>query len=77
MASKKGFLLRMDPALYEDLEAWAAADYRSVNAQIEYLLTRLVERRRRARKGAVALVEGEGVADPDWEGTAELDLSVD
>ena len=37
--SKKRFLLRLDPKLYKVIEKWAADDLRSVNAQIEYLLT--------------------------------------
>ncbi len=39
MAERKRFLLRIDPRLYAALERWAADDLRSVNAQIEYLLT--------------------------------------
>jgi len=39
-AMKKRFLLRLDPKLYDALAKWAADDLRSVNAQIEYLLTR-------------------------------------
>jgi len=39
MSEKKKFLLRIDVALYDALERWAAADLRSVNAQIEFLLT--------------------------------------
>lgn len=35
---KKAFLLRIDPQLWAELERLAAADLRSVNAQIEYLL---------------------------------------
>ncbi|SEM71349.1 hypothetical protein [Lihuaxuella thermophila] len=35
---KKRFLLRMDPELYQALEKWAADEFRSVNAQIEYIL---------------------------------------
>ena len=38
-AMKKRFLLRLDPKLYDALAKWAADDLRSVNAQIEYLLT--------------------------------------
>ena len=38
--SKKRFLLRLDPQLYAVIEKWAADDLRSVNAQIEYLLTK-------------------------------------
>jgi hypothetical protein len=39
MSEKKKFLLRLDDSLYNALEKWAADDLRSVNAQIEYLLT--------------------------------------
>jgi hypothetical protein len=39
MSEKKRFLLRLDTRLYATLEKWAADDLRSVNAQIEYLLT--------------------------------------
>ena len=39
MTEKKKFLLRVDGDLYAALEKWAADDLRSVNAQIEYLLT--------------------------------------
>jgi hypothetical protein len=35
---RKSFALRLDPALYAAIERMAAADLRSVNAQIEYLL---------------------------------------
>lgn len=38
MPEKKKFLLRIDPALYDALERWAADEFRSVNAQIEFLL---------------------------------------
>lgn len=42
---KKAFLLRIDPALWSELERLAAADLRSVNAQIEFLLREALERR--------------------------------
>jgi hypothetical protein len=42
---KKSFLLRIDPRLWADLERLAAADLRSVNAQIEFLLREALERR--------------------------------
>ena len=35
---KKSFLLRIDPALWAQIERLAAAELRSVNAQVEYLL---------------------------------------
>jgi hypothetical protein len=42
---RKQFLLRIDPALYAELERWAQAELRSVNGQIEYLLRRAVQAR--------------------------------
>lgn len=38
MAERKPFLLRIDPAVLEALQKWAADDLRSLNAQIEYVL---------------------------------------
>ena len=46
MAERKPFLLRIDPALWADLEAWAQDELRSVNAQIEYLLRQAVLKRK-------------------------------
>ncbi len=46
MKNRKPFLLRMDPALFEALEGWAAQELRSLNGQIEYLLKQAVARRR-------------------------------
>ena len=46
MAERKSFLLRMDPALWDELEAWAQDELRSVNGQIEYLLKQAVLRRK-------------------------------
>ena len=39
MANSKRFLLRLDPRLFEALRRWADDDLRSINAQIEFLLT--------------------------------------
>lgn len=46
MAERKAFLLRIDPALWADLEAWAADELRSVNGQIEYVLKQAVLKRK-------------------------------
>jgi hypothetical protein len=48
MKSRKPFLLRISPALYEAVEAWAQQELRSVNGQIEYILQEAVRRRGRA-----------------------------
>ncbi len=42
---KKAFPLRLDPALYAALERAAAADLRSVNAEVEMLLREALARR--------------------------------
>jgi hypothetical protein len=42
---KKAFLLRVDPALWAELERLAGVELRSVNAQVEYLLREALERR--------------------------------
>jgi hypothetical protein len=49
MAERKPFLLRIDPALWAELEAWAQDELRSVNGQIEYLLRQAVTRRKSSR----------------------------
>ena len=43
--AKKSFPLRLDPALYAALERAAAADFRSVNAEVEVLLREALARR--------------------------------
>jgi hypothetical protein len=47
---KKSFLLRIDPALWAEIERLAAGELRSVNAQVEYLLREAL--RSRTGKGA-------------------------
>lgn len=49
MSEKKKFLLRLDSELYNALEKWAADDLRSVNAQIEFLLTDAIRKAGRTR----------------------------
>jgi hypothetical protein len=43
VADRKAFLLRVDPALLESLQRWAADDLRSLNAQIEFVLRRALQ----------------------------------
>ena len=44
---KKQIPLRLSPSLYAELAAWAEDDFRSINGQIEYLLTECVKHRRK------------------------------
>jgi hypothetical protein len=46
MSSRKPFLLRIDPELWAELEAWAKDELRSVNGQIEYILKQAVWKRK-------------------------------
>lgn len=46
MEDRKSFLLRINPGLWKELEAWAQEDMRSVNAQIEFLLKQSVLKRK-------------------------------
>ena len=47
---KKPFLLRIDPDLWSEIERLAAAELRSVNAQVEYLLRDALQLRGRPAK---------------------------
>ena len=49
-SSKKQVPLRLSASLYNDLMKWAEDDFRSVNGQIEYLLTECVKYRRKHPK---------------------------
>ena len=51
MSEKKRFLLRLNADVYEALEKWAADELRSVNAQMEYLLTEAARKSRRLPPG--------------------------
>ncbi|HJC13805.1 ribbon-helix-helix domain-containing protein [Agathobaculum sp.] len=46
--AKKQVPLRLSASLYEELARWAEDEFRSVNGQIEYLLTEAVRRRRKS-----------------------------
>jgi hypothetical protein len=42
VAERKSILLRLDPAVHDALARWAADELRSTNAQIEFLLRRVL-----------------------------------
>ena len=43
---KKQFLLRLSDSLWKELAAWAEDDFRSINGQIEFLLSECVKKRK-------------------------------
>lgn len=48
---KKQIPLRLSASLWQELSQWAQEDFRSINGQIEYLLTECV-RQRKKKKGS-------------------------
>ncbi len=55
MKERKAFLMRIDPALWAELEAWAQEELRSVNGQVEMILKQAVMKRKgSAKKASVA-----------------------
>lgn len=44
--ARKQIILRITPSLWEEIARWAEEDFRSINGQIEYLLTECVRKRR-------------------------------
>lgn len=55
MKERKAFLMRIDPALWAELEAWAQDELRSVNGQVEMILKQAVMKRKGSvKEGLVA-----------------------
>jgi hypothetical protein len=52
VAERRPFLLRLDPAVYEAMQRWAADDLRSLNAQIEFVVRRALQQQGRLRPAA-------------------------
>lgn len=48
--AKKQVPLRLSAALWNELADWAEDDFRSINGQIEYLLTECVKHRKKSKK---------------------------
>ena len=63
--AKKQVPLRLSPKLYAAIASWAEDDFRSINGQIEYLLTECVKQRKK---------NGKDVSDTMDE-PPELDIS--
>jgi hypothetical protein len=51
VAERKPFLLRLDPATLDAMQRWANDEFRSLNGQIEYVLTRALREAGRLRAG--------------------------
>ena len=44
--AKKQMIVRLSPSLWNEIAAWAEEDFRSINGQVEYLLSECVRRRK-------------------------------
>lgn len=72
-STKKQIPLRLSPKLYNTIAAWAEDDFRSVNGQIEYLLTECVKQRR--KNGGYVSTELDKPFDLDFLKEEEVDRS--
>lgn len=45
--ARKQVILRITPSLWEEIAQWADEDFRSINSQIEFLLTEAVRKRKK------------------------------
>lgn len=58
MAERKSFLLRIDPALLNEVQCWADEDLRSLNGQIEFLLRKSLREAGRKASPPKEVAEG-------------------
>jgi hypothetical protein len=61
MGNKKSFVLRIDPETFKQIEKWAADEFRSVNGQLEWMISKSLkdDKRLKAKK------KSEVVSDKD------------
>lgn len=72
--TRKGILLRLDPAVHDALSRWAGDELRSTNAQIEYLLRAALTRAGRMPQGAGGIPRrGRPPREPDARADADAD----
>jgi hypothetical protein len=57
VAERKAFLLRLDPAVYDAMQRWAADDLRSLNAQIDFVVRRALQQQGRLKGAQVTPAE--------------------
>ena len=68
MAERKTFLLRLDPAVYEAIQRWAADDLRSLNAQIDFVVRRALQQQGRLKPAPAAPAAPVGLPAPEESG---------
>ena len=66
MATKKSFVLRIDPEISNALERWAADEFRSMNGQIEFLLSQALKKAGRlSAKKTVKTIQKDEKGEPE------------
>ena len=75
MPESKRFLLRLDPRLFNVLRRWADDDLRSINAQIEYLLTDQARRAGRLPRQATPRPPAEAPGEAPGDEAGESDAA--
>ena len=79
----KSFMLRVDAAAMEALEAWADDEFRSINGQLQWILADALRRsgrlpgRRRARSGRGVAPEEVAPVEAAPEGTASVEAALE
>lgn len=48
--NKKQLLLRLTPTLWNEISKWAEDEFRSINGQIEYILTQAIKKRKKSMR---------------------------
>ena len=64
MTERKAFLLRIDPEVLDAVQRWANDDLRSLNAQIEFVLRKVLKQEGRLSERAIA-ARATGPVGPD------------
>ncbi len=65
--SVKSFLLRLDAATMEQVEAWAAQEFRSLNGQLQWIIADSLRRHRRTRAASKRSTTQGADSDPTTE----------
>ncbi len=57
MTEKKSILLRLSPKMWEEISKWAEDEFRSVNGQIEYLISEALRKRNKSSKAISEFID--------------------
>jgi len=61
MSNKKSFVLRIDPETFKQIEKWAADEFRSVNGQLEWMISKSLKDAKRLK----AKIKSDEISDKD------------